>query len=143
MGTPRLPQGGSVARRATLLSVCQEQISPCCSPMLGSADLLSRTMPVRSALTSQGLLDGSVAQQHEFRKVDPLIRTVQARLPLSSPQEQHLYTPRPYATQMFSRTPMMPWHAPVTLAPTAPAPEAWRYTSPKLHNVHRRVSLAA
>lgn len=140
--TPRIPQGGSVACRAPRLSVRREHPSPCCSPMLGSTDVLSRTMPVRSALISQGLMDASVPQHHEVRRIDPLIRTVKARSPLASPQEQHLYTPRPCTTHMFSRTPMMPLLAPVTFAPATPAPEVWGYASPNLQNVHRRRSLA-
>lgn len=151
VSTPRLPQGGSAAHRAPRLTVCQEHPPPYCSPMLGSTDVLSRTMPVRSGLTSPGSLrfgreycekfDATVMQHHEVRRIDPLIWTVPARSPLASPQDQHSCMPRPYTSQIMSRTPMMSVLAPVTFKPV-PALEAWGYASPKFHNVHRRRSLA-
>jgi len=152
--TPRLPPGSSVAHRAPRFTARQERPSACCSPLLGSTDVLSRTMPVRSALASPGLLDASVTQHREVKRiVDPLLRTVPARSPLVSSQEQHLCTPRPYTSHMginnhcgsinmLARTPLMPTLTPVTLMPASPATEAWGYMSPKLHNVHRRRSLA-
>lgn len=153
--TPRYPLGGSVALRAPRLSVRQDRPSPFCSPMLGGADALSRTMPAnafRSALASPGslrvgqeneVLDANVMRHRDVKKFDPLMRTMPARSHLASPQAQHLCTPRPYTSPMVSRTPVMPARVSVAFMSANLAPEAWGCTSPKLHNVHRRRSFAS
>lgn len=149
--TPRLPQGSSVVLRAPRLTVRQECTSPLCSPMLGCADVLSRTTPGRSALTSPGslrfgqehelLLDANIMQHRDVRRTDPLMWTMPARSHLASPQEQQLCTPRPYKSPLVSRAPVMAAQVPKSIM-SATTPEAWGYPAPKLHNVYRRRSLA-
>jgi len=152
--TPRFPLGGSVALRAPRLTARQERPSPLCSPMLGGADALSRTMPsvFRSTLASPGSLhvgqenevpDANAMWHREVRTFDPLMRTMPARSHLASPPEKHLCTPRPYTSPLLSRTPMLPVRAPLAFKPANPIPEAWGCTPPQLHNVHRRRSFAA
>lgn len=154
--TPRFPAGGSVALRAPHLTARQERPSSLSSPMLGCVDALSRTMPLsgfRSTLVSPGslqvpleneVLDANAMWHREARRFDPLMRTMPARSHLASPPEHHLCTPRPrpYASPMVSRTPMMPTRAPAAFVPPNPT-EAWGCASPKLYNVHRRRSFAS
>lgn len=152
--TPRYPLGGSVALRAPRLTARQDRPSPLCSPMLGGADALSRTMPrgFKSSVASPGsrhfgqeneVPDANTMWHREVRKFDPLMRTMPARSQLASPPEHHLCTPRPYTSPMITRPPMMPARAPVAFMAAKPATEAWGCTSPKLHNVHRRRSFAS